>query len=792
EIGQIAGRAGRYTKDGSFGVTGEVSPFDEDLVEAIENHRFKPLQRLMWRNSRLEFGTVPMLLQSLEAAPDSPDLSRAREASDLAALRRLWDDPEIADLARHPKSVKLLWQVCQIPDFRKVMTGDHVALLGRIYRFLASGEGVIPPDWIAQQVARLDRTDGDIDALSKRLAYIRTWTYVANRAGWLDDPVEWRQATRVVEDKLSDALHERLTQRFVDRRTSVLMRRLKQKERLVAEVDENGGVTVEGEFVGRLSGFRFTADESATGAELKVLQSASLSALQAEFARRADRLYLSPDGEIALTEQGGLMWGTDAIGAVEKGDAVLSPKVRVFVDDIAEPLVVEKVERRLSHWLDRRIKALFEPMLAMQADEAVTGLARGVAFQLVEAMGIIPRREIADDIKALGQDERALLRKHGVRFGQHHIFMPALLKPAPTRLRIVLWGLWEGLSEVPPPPPAGHVTVPVGADSPGALFFTKAGYRHAGKRAVRIDMLERLADMLRPLDARAGFEATPDMLSITGCTLEQFSELMQGLGFEAERGERPKAARPAPKPETSPAEAPEAETPEASETETTLVTDEAPSAEGAAGDAPVADAPAPAETAAAAEATATVETTAEATTPSEKTSVDEAVVAAPVETTTEPLADPADGTADETTEATASAMNDEAAADASPGDTVPSETTPDAAPSEEAGATTQDIGAEPAAQETEVFYTFRTRPRGRGGQRPRRDQAGAGERQGGERRGGGGRRGAGGGSGGDTGGTDAANASNAGGGGRRRARGGEGDEGQQRRNRDGQPGGKQG
>ncbi|MEM9762544.1 MAG: helicase-related protein, partial [Pseudomonadota bacterium] len=547
EIGQIAGRAGRYTKDGTFGVTGEARPFEEDLVGAIENHRFKPLERLMWRNAKLEFGTVPLLIECLEMAPANDNLARAREASDMAALRLLWDDPEIAGIARHPTRVRLLWDVCQVPDFRKVMTGDHVTLLGRIYRFLTAGTGVIPADWLAAQVKRLDRVDGDIDALSKRLAYIRTWTYVANRAGWLEHPAEWRETTRAVEDRLSDALHQRLTQRFVDRRTSVLLRRLKQKERPVAEVGENGEVTVEGEFIGKLSGFRFTADEKASGAELQVLKSASLAGLQAEFARRADKLYLSPDGEIALTEQGGLMWGTDAIGRVVKGDGVLAPKVEVFVDDIAEATVSEKVERRLSHWLDRRVKALFEPMLAMQADETVTGLARGVAFQIGEAMGVLPRREIADDIKALGQEERALLRKHGVRFGQHHIFMPALLKPAPTRLRLVLWGLWEGLDELPPPPPAGHVTVPAGEDGASAVHYTKAGYRLAGKRAVRIDMLERLADMIRPLDQRAGFEATPDMLSITGCTLEQFSELMQGLGYQAERGERPKPVRPAPK-----------------------------------------------------------------------------------------------------------------------------------------------------------------------------------------------------------------------------------------------------
>jgi ATP-dependent RNA helicase SUPV3L1/SUV3 len=544
ELAQIAGRAGRYTRDGTFGVTGETRMIDPETVEAIESHRFKPLARLMWRNADLEFGSVPALIESLEAPPAAPDLIRAREADDLAALKRLWLDEEIRDAARGGDRVRLLWEVCQIPDYRKTVSGDHATLLSRIYRFLLAGRGVIPADWFATQVERIDRVDGDIDALSKRLAYVRTWTYVANRARWLDDPETWRERTREVEDRLSEALHQRLTQRFVDRRTSVLMRRLKQKEELVAEVNDKGEVSVEGHFVGRLSGFRFTVDETAAHEEGRMLRTASLAALKAELGRRADRLYASPDTEIELTDQGGLMWGTDAVGRLDKGDSPLAPKLRVFVDDLAEPAVAEKVERRLMHWVQRRIGTLFEPMLKMQADAAISGLARGVAFQLAEAMGVLSRRQIANDVKALGQAERAQLRKHGVRFGQHHVFMPALLKPAPTRLRLILWSLWEGFEAIPEVPPPGLVTIPAVEGAPRG-YYEKVGYRLCGSRALRIDMLERLADLIRPLDAKAGFEGSAEMLSITGCTLEQFAELMKGLGYDAERGERPRPSRPA-------------------------------------------------------------------------------------------------------------------------------------------------------------------------------------------------------------------------------------------------------
>jgi ATP-dependent RNA helicase SUPV3L1/SUV3 len=691
ELAQIAGRAGRYTKDGTFGVTGEAGPLEPETVEAIENHRFKPLDKVMWRNTDLEFGTVPTLIESLEVSPQLAGLMRAREADDLAALKQLWLDDDIRDRTSRGDRVRLLWEVCQIPDFRKTASTDHVTLLSRIYRFLLADTGVIPSDWIAGQVKRIDRVDGDIDALSKRLAFIRTWTYVANRGRWLDDAEGWRETTREVEDRLSEALHERLTQRFVDRRTSVLMRRLKQKERLVAEVNDKGEVSVEGHFVGRIDGFRFTVDETAQSEESKTLRTASLAALQAEFARRADKLYVSPDPEIEVTEQGGLMWGSDAVGRLEKGDSPLAPRIRVFVDENAEAAVAEKVERRLSHWITRRINTLFEPLLTMRDDEAVTGLARGVAFQIAEAMGVVQRRQVADDIKALGQEERALLRKHGVRFGQHNIFMPLLLKPAPTRLRLILWSLWEGFEVFAEAPPPGLVTIPALADAPRG-YYERVGYRLCGSRALRIDMLERLADLIRPMDVRAGFEATPDMLSITGCTLDQIAEILKSLGFDGERGERPKPMRLA-QPETS---APG-----------TTAEDAAPEGEAA----PETEASEDGAAAAVAEVPAEPEAT-EPKSTEPKSTGPEAVEPE----TVEPETIVADVLLDSTEPEAAAVPEQEAGA----GETVKPEKS--------------ETGA--GESETEVYYTFKLRPRQRPGQGGLRHRNAGGEAGGG----GGGRR----------------------------------------------------
>jgi ATP-dependent RNA helicase SUPV3L1/SUV3 len=563
ELAQIAGRAGRHMNDGTFGVTGEASPLDEEVVEAIEGHSFTPLRKLQWRNAALDFGSADRLIASLEASAGDELLVRAREADDLAALKALVAGTEVRGRLLDARDVKLLWDVCRIPDFRGISHGEHAGLLERIFGFLHE-LGRVPDDWIGGQVKRIDRTDGDIDTLSKRLAYIRTWTYVAQRTGWVDDESHWRGATRAVEDRLSDALHGALTQRFVDRRTSVLLRRLKQKESLVAEVNDKGEVTVEGHSVGRLEGFRFRQDASATPDEAKTLRSAAVASLGPEFHLRSDRFYNAPDTEIDFTEQGGLMWGENAVGKLVAGPEALKPQVVPFVDEEAGPDIAQKVQRRLQHFVDRKIATLFEPLLAMGRDEALMGLARGFAFRLVENLGIIPRESVAVEVKELDQDARGALRKHGVRFGQFTVFLPLILKPAPTRLRLVLWSLAQGLDEFPESPPPGLVTVPAAKHVPEG-YHAMAGYREAGDRAIRIDMLERLADMLRQENSRAGFEAKADMLSITGLSLEQFSGLMAGLGYRADRGERPKvraAAPAAPAPEV-PAEAAEEGVPEA-------------------------------------------------------------------------------------------------------------------------------------------------------------------------------------------------------------------------------------
>ena len=351
ELGQIAGRAGRHMRDGTFGVTGSVDPFPDPLVEAIETHRFEPVRTLQWRNDELDFSSLSALKASLDEPASVEGLTKAPPTDDQVALEALSRDEEVADKARQPDQVKRLWEVCRLPDYRKIAPAQHAQLIGELFGFVADG-GVVPDDWIAAQIRQSNHTEGDIDTLSSRIAQIRTWTFVANQPDWLAEPAVWRDETKAVEDALSDALHERLTKRFVDRRTSVLMRRLRENTSLEAEITPTGDVLVEGHHVGVLSGFRFTPDAQAEGADAQALRGAAQKALATAIVDRAERLARAGDGEIVLSYDGYLRWQGEPIARLVAADDVLKPRLVMLADEQLSGPARELAEGRLTAWLE--------------------------------------------------------------------------------------------------------------------------------------------------------------------------------------------------------------------------------------------------------------------------------------------------------------------------------------------------------------------------------------------------------------------------------------------------------
>ncbi|KAA0698994.1 helicase [Neorhizobium sp. P12A] len=552
ELGQIAGRAGRHLKDGTFGVTGHVDPFDDELVRRIEAHEFDNVKVLQWRTKELDFSTIAALRHSLDAAPKVSGLTRALPAVDQQALEHLSRYPEIIDRASSPARVEKLWEACALPDYRRIAPAQHADLIATLFSDLVR-YGTVKEDFLAEQVHRADRTDGEIDTLSARIAQIRTWTYVSNRPGWLADPTHWQEKTREIEDRLSDALHERLTKRFVDRRTSVLMKRLRENAMLEAEISVNGDVFVEGHHVGQLAGFRFTPVSGAEGPDAKAVQAASQKALALEFEARAARLHAAGNSDLAISADGLVRWLGDPVARLSGSDHIMRPRVLLLADEQLTGNARDHVAARIERFVNHHVSTILKPLDDLSRAEDLQGLAKGLAFQLVENLGVLFRRDVTEEVKSLDQDARASMRRYGVRFGAYHIFVPALLKPAPAELITLLWALKNdgldkpGYGDLIPVLAAGRTSV-VTDPTYERMFYKLAGFRFLGKRAVRIDILERLADIIRPLlqwkpgqasrpdgayDGRR-FTTTTAMLSILGATLEDMEEILKGLGYRAD------------------------------------------------------------------------------------------------------------------------------------------------------------------------------------------------------------------------------------------------------------------
>ena len=566
EVAQIAGRAGRHMADGTFGTTANAEHIDEQIVERVEHHVFDPIKSFFWRNADLDFRSPEALLASLDAKPSRHELIRVRDAIDHMALQTLSRDPEIMDLARGKAAVHLLWEVCQIPDFRKVMSDAHARLLGQIYRHLRSGKGRLPPDWVREQIDRLDKTEGDIDTLTARLTHVRTWSYVAHRGDWLSDAETWRAKTRSIEDKLSDALHDRLTQRFVDRRMAILTRRLSDGGTLLGAVTKTGDVLVEGHPVARLDGFRLIPLLGGEREETRQLLSAGRKALTAATPRLVRSFVEEPDNAFHLTDLGRLAWRGADVARLLPGDDLLAPRIDVLASDLLSPAQREQVRKRLADFMGNLIDDVLAPLVrarhAVQHDTALSGAARGLVFQLAEGLGAISRATVDEHLALVTPKDRAALRRLGVKLGRESVFLTALVRQKPARLRGILWAV-RNSREVPPPPDIQRVTMPLlpsvgaGGDTgmPAEGWFAAVGYRPVSTLAIRIDILERVIERGAELSAEGPFALPPDLLSLTGGGREALAEILLAHGFrrcKALPGSTEAAAEADPTPDRAP------------------------------------------------------------------------------------------------------------------------------------------------------------------------------------------------------------------------------------------------
>lgn len=542
EMAQIAGRAGRHHQDGSFGSLGHEdgdAAFTPEEIESIEAHRFPAIDRLYWRDGTPGMDSVRHLIADLEARPDRPELAAAPEAVDLSVLKRLADDPLVSERAKGKKQVERLWAACGIPDFQKLGADHHARSVNRIWRFLSEGHGHIPRDWFAQQIARLDSVQGDIDTLSGRIAAARTWSYIAHRADWLAHPAEMAERTRALEEKLSDALHAALMQRFVDRRTAVLLRDIGQNaSTLPVEIDADGTVCVDGETIGRLDGFRFSVDPATRHQDRKMLLAAAERRLGRILRVKADELLGAPDTDFALMDEAGqapgISWQGNIVATLLPGSSLLAPEIRLDRALLTLGQDMQKqVITRLSTWFDSQKEKHLLPLVKMVASSSepdVPAVVRAVFAQLADAGGIIARTDLDSALGHLDKEQRHLLRRAGIDIGVLDIYHPGLLKPGAARWRAALLATRLGKPCLPLPQP-GLTLIKAGEKSEqmGARI---AGFRGFGEQMLRIDMAERMARTAHEIIAKGeAFTAQSPQIVSLGLDEASFLQLMRLSGF---------------------------------------------------------------------------------------------------------------------------------------------------------------------------------------------------------------------------------------------------------------------
>ncbi len=528
EIAQIAGRAGRHMNDGSFGTLAEIGALDPELVEAVETHRFDPLVALSWRNSDLDFRSVEALLRSLDRPPPAPILKRKREAEDHLLLQALARDADLRETAKTRPLVRLLWDVCQIPDFRKDMMDSHARLVRQIYGHLARPGGRLPTDWVAQQIDRIDSTLGDIDQLSQRIAAVRTWTYISHRPEWLPRAQEWQERARAVEDRLSDALHEKLTQRFVDRRGAMLKRKLDERAPMLAGVRRDGAVLVEGHPVGRLDGFLFTPDS--TGEEARALATVARRSLGDEIRRRVADCCADPDHAFSLAPDGRIVWRDAPVARLIAGPHRLAPGLALIASDLLEGEPRERLRDRLHRWVTAHLRTILAPLFALR-DAPLGGLARGLAYQLYEAGGVLPRSAAAAVLADLDGPARKALGRLGIALGTETLFLPGLLKPKAAGLLGMLHSIHQAKNH-----PAAAVPGGVNQRRDPALDdaqYLAMGFLALGPRVVRLDVAERLAQALRHATKDGRLVADDRVRALLGCKPGDVAGMLTALGYRA-------------------------------------------------------------------------------------------------------------------------------------------------------------------------------------------------------------------------------------------------------------------
>jgi ATP-dependent RNA helicase SUPV3L1/SUV3 len=533
EIGQIAGRAGRYLNDGSFGITGDCKEINSEDVDLLENHKFEEIQSLFWRNSNLDFTNSITLLKSLDERPKREWLRKINECEDEKALKFFLNDKNFQNIDFKTEKLKLLWECCQIPDFVKKTYGNHYEVIGNVFKYLNSEKGKISDDYMRLQLMKLDKLDGNVDSLSNRIANVRTWSYVSNKNNWIENQNYWKEKTKLLEDKLSDRLHEELTKTFIDKRASVLARGLKQDMEFNTKILENNEVMIDNQFIGKINGLKLELDlkKGALETDIKSLKKAARQSVGPELEKRIQMII--DTSLIHLNDDFKIYWNGFAIAKVTSGKDYLNPDFELIVDEILEQNQKQKLLDFLDKWLKTKVATVLKSLIDLKDLKDKNSSIKALAFQLYENNGVLKRDDVLEYIEDLGQNERKILRELGVKFGRYHIFLFRLLKPEAVSLRTLLWKNFHQKYFNLKPPTFG-LNFLDDENFKNKNFMLLCGFEKFDNFFIRIDILERLFMQIinSNSDKSKKIKMIPEMINLLGCSKDNFKKLLKGMNYK--------------------------------------------------------------------------------------------------------------------------------------------------------------------------------------------------------------------------------------------------------------------
>ncbi len=534
EIGQIAGRAGRYMNDGSFGITGQCGIISPENVELLENHKFEEISYLFWRNSNLNFNNPTLLIKSLDEKPHKDWLRKIYECEDEKALKFFLKDKNFENIKFNQEKLRLLWECCQIPDFVKKTYGNHYEVIGNVFKYLNSKTGKISNDYMRLQLMKLDKLDGNVDSLSNRIANVRTWSYVSNKNNWVENHNYWIEKTKLLEDRLSDRLHEELTKTFIDKRASILARGLKQDMEFNTKILKNNDVIIDNQFIGKINGLKLELDlkKGALETDIKSLKKAARQSVSPELEKRVK--IIIETGLIELRDDSKIYWNNSIIGRLTAGKDYLNPNLELIVDDILEQNQKQKLLDFMGKWLKNKIGTVLKSLIDLKNIKEKNPSTKALAYQLYENNGVVKREKVSEYLNKLDQNERKILRDIGVKFGRYHVFLFKLIKPDAVSLRTLLWKNYHQKYFNLRPPTFG-LNFLDDKNFRNKNFMLLCGFEKFDTFFVRIDILERLFIQILNSDNKENekmIKMVPEMINLLGCSKENFKKLISMMNYK--------------------------------------------------------------------------------------------------------------------------------------------------------------------------------------------------------------------------------------------------------------------